>query len=112
MLEKSRYDEIKLSRLTYGKNEFSIDSPYIQTQDDAEQMIKWIINKVMVPKKSIGVNIFSIPTLQLGDIVTVDYKDNDGLNLVTSNLSRFVIYNIEYSRSLEGPSMTIYLSEV
>jgi len=112
LLEKSRYDEIKLSRLTYGKNEFSIDSPYIQTQDDAEQMIKWIINKVMVPKKSIGVNIFSIPTLQLGDIVTVDYKDNDGLNLVTSNLSRFVIYNIEYSRSLEGPSMTIYLSEV
>jgi hypothetical protein len=66
----------------------------------------------MVPKKSIGVNIFSIPTLQLGDIVTVDYKDNDGLNLVTSNLSRFVIYNIEYSRSIEGPSMTIYLSEV
>jgi hypothetical protein len=112
LIEKSRYDEIKLSRLTYGKNEFSIDSPYIQTQDDAEQMIKWIINKVMVPKKSIGVNIFSIPTLQLGDIVTIDYKDNDGLNLVTSNLSRFVIYNIEYSRSLEGPSMTIYLSEV
>ena len=75
-------------------------------------MIKWIINKIMIPKKSIGVNIFSIPTLQLGDIVTVDYKDNNGLDLVTSNLSRFVIYNIEYSRSLEGPSMTIYLSEV
>jgi hypothetical protein len=98
--------------LTYGKNEFTIDSPYIQTQDDAESMMNWIINKVMVPKKSIGVNIFSIPTIQLGDIVTVDYKDSDGLNLVTSNLSRFVVYNIEYSRSLEGPSMTIYLSEV
>jgi hypothetical protein len=112
LVEKSRYDEIKLSRLTYGKNEFSIDSTYIQTQDDAEQMIKWIINKVMVPKKSIGVNIFSIPTLQLGDIVTIDYQDSAGLDLVTSSISRFVVYNIEYSRSLEGPSMTIYLSEV
>jgi hypothetical protein len=112
LVEKSRYDEIKLSRMTYGKNEFSIDSPYIQTQDDAEQMMKWIINKVMVPKKSIGVNVFSIPTIQLGDIVTIDYKDSIGLDLVTSSLSRFVVYNIEYSRSLEGPSMTLYLSEV
>ena len=112
LVEKSRYDEIKLSRLTYGKNEFSIDSTYIQTQDDAEAMLGWIINKVMVPKKSIGINLFSIPTLQLGDIVTVDYKDSSGLDLITSSLSRFVIYNIEYSRSVSGPSMTIYLSEV
>jgi hypothetical protein len=112
LVEKSRYDEIKLSRLTYGKNEFSIDSAYIQTQDDAEAMMSWIINKVMVPKKSIGINLFSIPTLQLGDIVTVDYKDSSGLNLVTSDSLRFVIYNIEYARSISGPSMTIYLSEV
>ena len=112
LVEKSKYDNIKLSRLTYGKNEFSIDSTYIQTQDDAEEMMRWIINKVMVPKKSIGVNIFSIPTLQLGDIVTIDYKDSSGLNLVAPSSSRFVVYNIEYSRSLEGPSMTVYLSEV
>jgi hypothetical protein len=75
-------------------------------------MLGWIINKVMIPKKSIGINLFSIPTLQLGDIVTVDYKDSSGLNLVTSDLSRFVIYNIEYARSVSGPSMTVYLSEV
>jgi hypothetical protein len=97
LVEKLKYDEIKLSRITYGKNEFSIDSPYIQTQDDAEAMMNWIINKVMVPKKSIGINLFSIPILQLGDIVTVDYKDSLGLNLVASDSLRFVIYNIEYS---------------
>jgi hypothetical protein len=112
LVEKSRYDEIKLSRLTYGKNEFSIDSPYIQTQDDADAMMNWIINKLMIPKKSIGVNIFSIPTLQLGDIVTVDYKDSSGLDLVSKDSSRFVVYNIEYQRSENGPNMTIYLSEV
>jgi hypothetical protein len=112
LVEKSRYDEIKLSRLTYGKNEFSIDSPYIQTQDDADAMMNWIINKLMVPKKSVGMNIFSIPTLQLGDIVTIDYKDSSGLELVSKDSSRFVVYNIEYQRSESGPTMTIYLSEV
>jgi len=71
----------------------------------------WIINKVMHPKKSVGVNIFSTPTLQLGDIVTIDYK-NDGLDMVSSDSTRFVIYSISYTRSAIGPSMTIYLSEV
>jgi hypothetical protein len=112
LVEKARYDEIRLSRLTYGKNEFSIETPYIQTQDDAESLMGWIINKTMVPRKDIGINAFSIPTLQLGDIVTVNYKDSNGLDLVTPDDSRFVVYNIEYARKLTGPSMTIYLSEV
>jgi hypothetical protein len=66
----------------------------------------------MVPKKSIGLKIFANPTIQLGDIVSIDYKNNNGLDLVASTSSRFVVYNIEYSRSLSGPDMTIYLSEV
>lgn len=112
LVEKSKYDEIKLSRLIYGKNDFSIDSQYIQTEDDAQALMGWIINKLMKPKKSVGVNMFSIPTLQLGDIVTIDYKDKDGMDMIAPDTSKFVIYNIEYSRSLEGPSMTVYLSEV
>ena len=113
LVELSKYDEIKLSRLIYGRNEFSIDSPYLQTEDHAEALMGWIINKVMVPKKSMGVNIFSIPTIQLGDIVSVNYKDEDNaMDLVTSTNDRFVVYNIEYSRSLQGPSMIVYLSEV
>lgn len=112
LVEKAKYDDIKLSRLTYGKNDFSIDSIYIQSTDDANALMGWIINKVMVPKKSIGVGLFSIPTLQLGDIVTINYQDSTGLDLVADPTSRFVVYNIEYSRSLSGPSMTVYLSEV
>jgi len=112
LVERSRYDEIKLSRLIYGKNEFSLESPYIQTQDDAEELLGWIINKTKDPKKTIGINMFAIPTLQIGDIVTVDYKDNNDLDLVTPDDTRFVIYNIEYVRNTEGPSMTVYLVEV
>ncbi len=112
LVEKSKYDEIRQSRMIYGKNEFSIDSMYVQTPDDAEALMGWIINKIMHPKKSVGVNLFSIPTLQLGDIVTIDYKDSTNLDLVASDTSRFVVYNIEYSRGTDGPSMTAYLSEV
>ena len=112
LVEKAKYDEIKLSRLIYGKNDFSIETPYIQSQDDANELMGWIINKVMRPKKSIGINLFSIPTLQLGDIVTIDYKNNDNLDLVAQASDRFVVYNIAYNRTLAGPSMTVYLSEV
>ena len=72
----------------------------------------WIINKVMKPKKSMGISMFAIPTIQLGDIVTVDYKDENGLDIVTSADTRFVVYNIDYSRKENGPEMTVYVSEV
>ena len=112
LVEQEKYDKIKLSRLTYGKNEFSIDTPYIQTEDDANSLMGWIIEKLMAPKKTVGINMFAVPTLQLGDIVTIDYKDNNNVNMVAADSTKFVVYNIEYSRGLEGPSMTVYLSEV
>jgi hypothetical protein len=111
-VELEKYNKIKQSRMIYGNNEFSIEAPYIQTQDSANSLMDWIINKLMIPKRSIGVNIFSIPTLQLGDIVTINYKDINNIDMITSNTTRFVVYNIDYSRSLDGPSMTVYLSEV
>jgi len=112
LIEKEKFDNIKLSRMIYGNNEFSLDTPYIQTQDDAENLMGWIINKLMVPKKSIGIKIFSTPIIQLGDIVTINYKDSNNLDLVTKNTSRFIVYNIEYTRKINGPDMTLYLAEV
>ena len=98
--------------MIYGKNEFSISTDYIQTEDDAEALMGWIISKIMIPKKSIGVKIFATPIIQLGDIVTIDYKDSNDLDLVATENDRFVVYNIEYSRNVDGPDMTIYLNEV
>jgi hypothetical protein len=111
-IEKQKFDEIKTSRMIYGNNEFTLDTPYIQTQDDAENLMGWMINKLMVPKKSVGLKIFATPTIQLGDIVTINYKDSNNLDLVTSADSRFIVYNIEYARKINGPDMTIYLAEV
>jgi hypothetical protein len=112
LVKKEKFDNIKTSRMIYGNNDFTIDTPYIQTQDDAEELMGWFIDKVMIPKKSIGLKIFANPTIQLGDVVKINYKDLNNLDLVTSENSRFVVYNIEYTRKINGPDMTLYLSEV
>ena len=106
------YDSIKNSRSTYGSKSFSLDSVYIQNEDSAKDIMKWILDKTIRPRKVFEIDTFATAHIQLGDIVTLDYKDNSGLDLVTSDSSRFVVYNIEYARSESGPSMTVYLSEV
>lgn len=107
-----QYDKIKVSRLQYGTNEFSLDSPYIQSQDMAEDVLGWLIEKNQRPRKAIGIKVFSNATIQLGDIVTIDYKTNDGVDVIAPDSTRYVVYNIQYDYSPGGPSMTMYLSEV
>ena len=108
---KKDYQDIKLSRMSYGKKDFNLNVPYVQSYDAAEGLMSWVINKIMKPRKSVGVKIFANPMIQLGDIVSLDYVDNS-INMVASKDSRFVVYNIEYSKDQNGPSMTVFLSEV
>ncbi len=110
-VELQKYDQIKQSRLSYGINTFSLSMPYIQTSGDAEDLLGWIINKNMTPKRLLGVNLFATPILQLGDIVNIDYV-KDGIDIIAEPSKQFVVYNITYSRSTSGPDMTVYLAEV
>ena len=107
-----QYEKVRQSRILYGKNDFTLDSIYIQDQDSAEDILGWIIEKNIRPRKSVGLSIFSMPILQLGDIVNINYKDNDGIDLVSPISTKYVVYNINYAKSLGGPQMTVYLSEV
>lgn len=109
---KEDYQDIKVSRLTHGRKEFTLDTPYIQSHDDAENMMGWMISKIMKPRRSIGAKIFGMPVLQLGDIVNINYKDENNINQITDSSARFVIYQIDYAGSPEGPDMTVFLSEV
>jgi hypothetical protein len=113
--ELQQYNSIKNSRIKYGVNEFSpIDSPYIQSSDVAENIFGWVIDKVSVPKKVVGINTFATTNLQLGDIVTIDYKDpqGEGINIIAPEDKRFVIYNMEYQKNSSGLTTTLYLVEV
>ena len=105
------YANIKANRITNGKNEFTFEAPYIQSRDSAEELMGWLVSKIMKPRNSVGMKVFATPILQLGDIVTVDYVNKDGDREFDAT-SRFVVYYIEYSRSPNGPSMNVYLSEV
>lgn len=111
LTNKKNYQSIKNSRLTYGRKEFNINAPYIQSQDAADSLMGWISKKILKPRRSIGMTIFPNATIQLGDIVTIDYQSETFADVALST-TRFVVYNIEYVRNGNGPKMTIYLSEV
>ena len=109
------YNRIKNSRMKHGLNEFTpIESPYIQSQDAAENVFGWVVDKVSVPKKTIGLNTFATTNLQLGDIVNIDYKDEqgDGIDIISPETKRFVVYNMEYQKDSGGLTTTLYLVEV
>ena len=109
-LEKQTYIDLANSRSVYGRKDFSISAPYIQDADTANKLMDWMIKRIMKPRRSVGLNIFAMPTMQLGDIVEIDYVDKNSINQVSS--SRFIVYSMEYSKDGSGPSMTVYLSEV
>jgi hypothetical protein len=106
------YQDIKFSRITDGEKAFSIDASYIQSKDEAENMMSWLVSKIMQPRKSVGVSVFGMPILQLGDIVQIDYTNQNGVNELSDPGTRFVVYHIDYSKTPQGPSMDVYLSEV
>jgi hypothetical protein len=106
---KQTYQDIKNSRISYGRNDFSLQATYLQTQDLAEEMMEWLVSKITKPRKSLGLEIFSMPHIQLGDVVKVDYSFDD---IDQVNQSRYVVYSVQYTRDMSGPNMTIYLSEV
>ena len=110
--EGKDYQDIKFSRMTNGKKDFSLTAPYIQTQDDANSLMEWLTNKIMKPRKAVGLRVFSMPTLQLGDIIEIEYKNKENVNEVAVTGTRFVVYSINYNKDNTGPSMTVFLSEV
>lgn len=110
--EAQEYNTIRNSRSAYGKREFTLDSRYIQSQDAAGALMEWLVGKIMKPRKSVGIKVFSMPTLQLGDIVSIEMKDTDGIDQIVPSTSRFVVYQIDYDKTSDGPNMSVYLSEV
>ena len=75
-------------------------------------MMQWLVSKIMNPRLSVGLKILPNSTIQLGDILTISLQDNAEQDLLVAANTRFVVYNIDYSRDSSGPEMTIYLSEV
>jgi hypothetical protein len=110
-LARNAYIDIKNSRMTYGKKDFSLDSVYIQTQDAANNIMGWIVKKIMRPRRAVGLEVFGMPIIQLGDILELEY-DVDSVNQLSADDTRYVVYSIETNVDASGPVMNVYLSEV
>jgi hypothetical protein len=103
------YADIKNSQMTYGKNAFTLDAKYVQSQDAANELMEWLTSKVLQPRIAVGLSLYGNPTIQLGDVVEVQYNVP---NEIAIDGTRFVVYAIQYDRTPDGPTMIVYLSEV
>ena len=105
------YQNIKNSRSKYGQRSFSLNSHYIQDEDSAKSIMEWLIDKTLRQRKSMSIEVFSLPHIQLGDIVNIDLNLPDGYKFVDTDI-KFVVRSIEYSRQPEGPSMVLGVVEI
>jgi len=112
VISKNKYDKLKNSKSKYGTKEFTIDVPYVQSRDEAESLLGWIVDKTIDPKSAISLDIFATPIIQLGDLISIYYKDLNEESVIAAEDKRFVVYNITYSRSSVGPTMKIFCYEV
>jgi hypothetical protein len=109
---QGEYQNLKNQRILNGRKEFSLSAPYLQSNGSATDTLEWLISKITREKRIVSVDVFGMPIIQLGDIVSVDYTNADGV-VELSPESRFIVYNIAYSRdSSSGPSTTLTLCEV
>lgn len=106
---EASYRDIKSSRNKYGLKGFSLQSDYIQTWSQAEELMAWIMEKKFEQKESYSIDAFGVPHLQLGDIVSIHYVI-DGVNMIDKD-KNFVIVNIDHSRSGTGMSTKLRVIE-
>jgi hypothetical protein len=71
----------------------------------------WLINKTLRPRKSITLEVFGVPHIQLGDIVNIDLDLPDGYKFVDTD-TKFVVTSMSYSRVPEGPSISMGVVEI
>ena len=105
------YQNIRLSRSKYGEKTFSLNSPYIQNQDLARDLMDWIMKKTIRPRKHIYVETFGTMHLQLGDVVKINYTLPEGNKFVDEN-KHFVVSEVFYSRSPNDVKNRLRLVEV
>ena len=105
------YDSLKNSRSIYGNKSFSLDSVYIQNEDSAKDIMKWILDKTIRPRKVFEINTFATAHIQLGDIIKIDFDLPEGVKMVDEN-KRFVVISAQYGRSSSDVKSQLRVMEV
>lgn len=111
-LEKQNYetdinDKYNANRKLYGKQELQLSGQFINNRLQAKSLAKWVINNLSKERKTLKVDIFANPLLQLGDKVGLLYSDK----YYTNEQTTYTITSISYSVKNNGPEMSITLRE-
>jgi hypothetical protein len=105
------YDSIRNSRSIYGDKSFSIDSLYIQNEDSARDLMKWILDKTIKPRKIFEIDTFGTSYVQLGDLVKINFDLPEGVKMVDEN-KKFVVTSVQYRRSSSDVTSQLRVMEV
>ena len=105
------YDSIKNSRSVYGNKSFSMNSVYIQNEDSAKDIMKWILDKTIRPRKVFEIDTFGTAHIQLGDIIKINFDLPEGVKMVDEN-KRFVVISAQYGRSSSNVKSQLRVMEV
>jgi hypothetical protein len=105
------YDNIKNSRSVYGNKSFSLNSVYIQNEDSAKDVMKWILDKTIRPRKVFEIDTFATAHVQLGDIVKINFDLPEGVKMVDEN-KKFVVISAQYGRSSSNVKSQLRVMEV
>ena len=61
----------------------------------------WVVKKTLRPRRIIDLDVFGVPHLQLGDIVTINYDLPEGSKFIDETI-RFVVSSMSYSKQAGG----------
>jgi hypothetical protein len=105
------YESVRNSRSVYGNKSFSLDSIYIQNEDSAKDIMKWILDKTIRPRKVFEIDTFGTSHVQLGDIVKINFDLPEGVKLVDEN-KKFIVISAQYGRSSSNVKSQLRVVEV
>lgn len=108
---KMDYNKIRASRSRHGNRTFTLDSLYIQSEAQARDIMQWMINKTLKPRKDLIIKTFPMPHVQVGDIATIEYTTPDGIDYIDPS-TRFVVKDISYSHGESDISQTLRVQEI
>lgn len=95
----------------FGSNNITISGEYINSLSQAENILNWILQNSIEPKKIINCDIFPNPLLELGDKVRIFYPDL-GYSYAQQGDKVYYVHSISYNVSTDGPKMSISVREV
>jgi hypothetical protein len=105
------YDSIRNSRSVYGNKSFSIDSIYIQNEDSAKDIMKWILDKTIRQRKVFEIDTFGTSHVQLGDVIKINFDLPEGIKMVDEN-KKFIVVSATYGRSSSSVRSQLRVMEV